>query len=381
MIVATTQTSAPAATAFQARPHASRAGRACRRCAPGSSGALAGGRRDRPRHGAGERLVQDPMHGRRGRRRLVRGAGGSGCDRSRHGHPGMLPEMLAAGLARLPAQEPLDLGGELVAARDLLLGRLLEPVEDLADVVVGLDRRVEPQTLRLGLVLERARARARPRGAARGGAAATRSRPRTVRRRSAAPARRTRRSGTPISLTGSSIEDNAALGTRKSPWRALGLGLVQQSVARGVREDGHRAGVRHGRRESRRGSPTARRRRADRTRRSPSPSSFQRKSGSGPCRTSRSRPPIDRWSIGSDGQSSRCSVPSTMSRVGRRRSVVEQDVVVERARPGCRRRRGTPPPTLEAPAASTQPSNATTSTGATRSAGSSPMRSRVMPAA
>ena len=47
----------------------------------------------------------------------------------------------------LIAQEPFDLGGEIVPARELLVVGLLHPFEELAYVVVGGDRSVEARTL------------------------------------------------------------------------------------------------------------------------------------------------------------------------------------------------------------------------------------------
>jgi hypothetical protein len=54
----------------------------------------------------------------------------------------------------LIAQEPFDLGGEIVPARELLVVGLLHPFEELAHIVVGCDRSVEARTLGVGVVLE-----------------------------------------------------------------------------------------------------------------------------------------------------------------------------------------------------------------------------------
>ena len=50
-------------------------------------------------------------------------------------------------------------------------------------------------------------------------------------------------------VTGSSIEDSAALGTREAPFGPLRLGFVQKAVARGGRQDGYGTCVRYRRRD------------------------------------------------------------------------------------------------------------------------------------
>ena len=77
-----------------------------------------------------------------------RGCGRSWARASAHA-TGAEPDGGGSALVGLSAQEALDLGGELVSGGEFLLGALFQPLQDLLHVLVGRDRGIETQTLRL----------------------------------------------------------------------------------------------------------------------------------------------------------------------------------------------------------------------------------------
>ena len=139
-------------------PRANRAGRACPRCALGSSatrGDRPGGRPTRP-------CTSAPRRGSDARSRdrdhPARGADGGGCGHSwarasAHG-TGAEPNGASSALVGLSAQEALDLGGELVAGGELSPRCLFEAWRISRTSSSAASGGVEPLTLRRSVRLE-----------------------------------------------------------------------------------------------------------------------------------------------------------------------------------------------------------------------------------